>query len=367
MSIAGPSHLDLRDLTVGPRARLVLDGFSASLDRGSLSALVAPDPLASRAIVDIVAGFVRPQHGRILLDGKDLALRAPGERGIMTIRAGLALFPHLTVLANIAFPLEQRGHDRTEVKNRIDRLVEECGLTADMLKVLPPQLSSEQQVRVAFARALGGEPEVLLLERPLHSLAPAARRAFLPELKRLHRQFGVTTLLMTDDLAEAMAVADSIGVLMGGRETQRGKSEDLFGRPANAAIARLAGPCNLIPVDIDIQDSKVMVRSPILQAGIGEIQRDHCHPTLVTGAAQMLVRPEVVRLFLGIRRFDMLTEGLIADVMPRGGGAQIRVTVEGLASGIVADIPLPAPFPLEIGRRITLGWNRADAFLLPGD
>jgi hypothetical protein len=81
----------------------------------------------------------------------------------------------------------------------------------------------------------------------------------------------------------------------------------------------------------------------------------------------MLVRPEVVRLFLGIRRFDMLTEGLIADVMPRGGGAQIRVIVDGLTGGILADIPLPAPFPLEIGRRITLGWNRADAFLLPGD
>lgn len=367
MNTAGPSHLDLRDLTVGPRTSPILDGYSASLAHGTLSALVAPDPLASRAVVDLVAGFSRPKHGRILLDGKDLALRAPGERGIMTIRPGLALFPHLTVLANIAFPLEQRGHDRTEVKNRINRLIEECGLSADILKRLPDQISPEQQMRVALARALGGEPEVLLLERPLQSLAPAARRAFLPELKRLHRQFGLTTLLVTDDLSEAMAVADMISILIGGRETQRGKPEDLFGRPANAAIARLAGPCNLIPIDIDIQDSKVLLRSDILQSGPGEITRDRCHPTLTTGQAQMLVRPEAVRLFLGIRRFDMLTEGLIADVMPRGGGAQIRVIVDGLAGGILADIPLPAPFPLEIGRRITLGWNRADAFLLPGD
>jgi ABC-type Fe3+/spermidine/putrescine transport system ATPase subunit len=285
----------------------------------------------------------------------------------MTVRPGLALFPHLSVLANISFPLEQRGHDRAEIRNRLDRLTEECGLTAEILPELPPALSAEQRLRVAIARALGGEPEILLLERPLQSLAPAARRAFLPELKRLHRHFGVTTLLATDDLGEAMALADPISVVIGGREIQRGKPEELFGKPASAAVARLAGPSNLLPVDIHILDGKITLRSPVLQLGIGEMGRDRCHPALVSGPAQLLVRPEAVRLFLGIRRFDMLADAQIADVMPRGGGAQIRVAIDGLPLGIVADIPLPAPFPLEIGRRITLGWNRADAFLLPPD
>ena len=308
-----PTHLDLRDLTVGGPAGPILDGFSASLERGVLSALVSQDQESTRAVIDAVAGFVRPQHGRILLDGKDLGLRAPGERGIMTVRANLALFPHLTVLANIAFPLQQRGHDRGEIKNRLDRLAEECGISTDLLPLMPNALSAEQKLRVALARALGGEPEVLLLEWPLYSLAPAARRAFLPVLKRLHRHFGLTTLLATDDLAEAMALADVISVLIDGREAQRGKSEDLFGRPANAVIARLAGPCNLLPVEVDMTESKVILRSPILLAGGSDIGRDRCHPTLTSGPAQLLIRPEAVRPFLGIRRFDMLADGQIAD------------------------------------------------------
>jgi ABC-type Fe3+/spermidine/putrescine transport system ATPase subunit len=362
-----PTHLDLRDLTVVGATGPVLDGFSASLDRGAFYALVAPDMRGAHAVVDIVAGFARPQHGRILLDGKDLGLRAPGERGVMTVRPNLALFPHLSSLDNISFPLEQRGHDPDEIKNRIDRLTEECGITPEMLSLLPEALSAEQKLRVALARALGGEPEVLLLEQPLHSLPPAARRAFLPELKRLHRQFGLTTLLATDDLADAMAIADAISVLAGGKEAQRGKPEELFSRPANAAVARLAGPCNLVPVEIDVLDTKVVLRSPVLQASTGDVGRDRCHPSLSSGPAHMLVRPEAVRLFLGIRRFDMLAEGTIADVMPRGGGAQIRVVIENFPPGMIADIPLPAPFPLELGRRITLGWNRADAFLLPAN
>ena len=360
-----PTHLDLRDLTVGGPTGPILDGYSASLERGTLTALVSPDLRSARAVVDAVAGFARPQHGRILLDGKDLGLRAPGERGVMTVRPNLALFPHLDVLANIAFPLQQRGHEREEIKNRLDRLTEECGIGADLLALLPDTLSAEQKLRVALARALGGEPEVLLLERPLHSLAPSARRAFLPELKRLHRHFGLTTLLVTDDLGEAMALADVISVLTEGREAQRGKPEDLFSRPANAVIARLAGPCNLVPVEIDVLDGKVALRSAILQSGASDIGRERCHPSLGSGPAQMLIRPEAVRPFLGIRRFDMLADGQIADVLPRGGGAQIRAAIDGFPPGIIADIPLPAPFPLETGRRITLGWNRADAFLLP--
>lgn len=362
-----PTLLDLRDLTVGGRTAPVLDGYSASLERGALSALVSPDLDSARAVIDIIAGFLRPQHGRILLDGKDLGLRAPGERGVMTVRPHLALFPHLTVLANIAFPLEQRGHERDEIRNRLDRLTEGCGIDGDLLPLLPGALSAQQKLRVALARALGGEPEVLLLERPLQSLAPAARRAFLPELKRLHRHFGLTTLLVTDDLTEAMALADTISVLVDGREAQRGTPEELFGRPASALVASLAGPSNLLPVEIELSDHKVIVRSPILQAGGTEIGRDRCHPTLVGGRALMLIRPETVRPFLGIRRFDMLADGQIADVMLRGGGAQIRAAIEGFQPGIIADIPLPAPFPLETGRRITLGWNRADAFLLPAD
>jgi ABC-type Fe3+/spermidine/putrescine transport system ATPase subunit len=362
--MAGPGHLDLRDLTAGEGAA-ALDGFSAQLPRGAFFALVAPAPELLTTAIDLIAGFARPRHGRILIDNKDLGLRAPGERGVMTVRAHLALFPHLSLRANIAFPLEQRGHDRAEIATRLERLVEECGIAAELLDRMPAHLTSEQQLRGALARAIAGEPEILLLERPLQALPGAARHAFLPELIRLHRQFNLTTLFATDDLAEAMALADIISVVVGGREVQLGKAEELFGKPASATVAQLAGPCNLLPVDAEIQDGKVALRSALLQSGGGELGRERCHPQLASGPALLLVRPEVVRPFLGIRRFDLLTDGTIADVMPRGTNTRIRVAIEGFAPGIIAEIPAPAPFPLESGRRVTLGWNRADSYLLP--
>ncbi len=363
---AATSQLDLRDLSAGSGAA-ALDGFSAEIARGTIHAVVALEAVALGTLVDLVAGFVRPRHGRILLDGKDLALRAPGERGFMSVRANLALFPQMGARANIAFPLEQRGHDPQELKKRLDRLIEECGIAAAWLAKAPAELEPEAQIRVALARAVGGEPEVLLLDRPLLLLAPAARRTFLPELKRLHRAFGLTTLYATDDLSEAMALADTITIVAGGRAIQRGKPEELFNRPANAAVARLAGPCNLLPVEVSFEEAKVVLRSPLLQSGRGELPRERCHPALGQGPALLLVRPEAVRPFLGIRRFDMLTDGAILDVMPRGASAQIRATVEGFSAGITAEVPLPSPFPLEIGRPVTLGWNRADSYLLPAE
>ncbi|WP_374655663.1 ABC transporter ATP-binding protein [Dongia sp.] len=364
--MSAASHLDLRDLTAGAGTAL-LDGFSASIERGTFYALVSPEPAVLRTTVDLIAGFARPRHGRILIDGKDLGLRAPGERGVMSVRPHLALFPHFDARANMAFPLEQRGHDRNEIANRLERLAEECGIGTALKGLLPSALSAEQQLRVALARAIGGEPEILLLERPLQILPSAARRGFLPELKRLHRQFGLTTLLATDDLTEAMALADGISVIVGGREIQRGKADELFSRPASATVARLAGPCNLLPVTIDMQETRTILRSPLLQSGGGELGRERCHPQLIDGPALLLVRPEVVRPFLGIRRFDMLADGTIADVMPHGTSAQIRVAIDGFAPGITAEIPLPSPFPLESGRRVTLGWNRADSYLLPAE
>lgn len=362
--MSGPGHLDLRDLTAGDAAA-ALDSFSTQVVRGAFCAVVAPVPQTLTTLVDLIAGFTRPRRGRIVIDSKDLDRRAPGERGVMTVRTNLALFPHLSVRANIAFPLQQRSDNQAEISARVELLAEECGVPKDLLNRLPGVLTPEHQLRTALARAIAGKPEVLLLERPLQALPAAARQTFMPELKRLHRQFNLTTLLLTDDLAEAMALADTISVIVDGRAVQSGNPEELFSRPANAVVAQLAGLCNLLPISAEIHENNAVIRSPLLQSGSSELGRDRCHPLLSNGPALLMVRPEVVRPFLGIRRFDLLIDGTIADVMPCGSHIRIRVTVESFAPGIIAEIVLPAPFPLESGRRVTLGWNRTDSYLLP--
>lgn len=358
------NYLDLRDLTAG-NSTAAIDGFSAQLARETLFAFVAPTADVLTTIVDLIAGFAQPHHGRVLIDNQDLGRRNPGERGVVTVRPHLALFSRLTLRANIAFPLEQRGYNREEITSRLDRLVKECGIEVDLLSRLPSSLAPEQQLRGALARAIAAEPEILLLERPLQTLPHTARYTFLPELKRLHQRFNLTTFFATDDLTEAMAIADIISVIVEGREAQLGTAEELFSRPNNAAVAELIGPCNLLPVEVEIQETKAVLQSPFFQSGVAEIGRDRCHPQLVSGTALLLVRPDVVRPFLGIRRFDFLIDGTIVDIMHRGTHTHIRVNVASFSPGIISEISFPAPFTLERGKHVTLGWNRIDSYLLP--
>ncbi|MBL8709159.1 MAG: ABC transporter ATP-binding protein [Rhodospirillaceae bacterium] len=350
---------------VGSDARPALGGYSATVAQGKLLALVAPDGNACRSIADAMSGFERPRHGRILIDGKDVALRRPGERGVMSVRTELALFPHFSAFANIAFPLEQRRLDVNEIGRRVEQVAADVGIPHEALAKLPAALSPEIRLRVALARALVAEPEVLILERPLNALPLPLRRSLLPELRRLQRRFAITTLLVSDDLGEAMTLSDSMSVVIDGSEVQSGSADQIYARPVSVAIARLAGPCNLIPVDVDTRDGKTVLIGTALRGGTAALPRERTPIGIESGPALMLVRPLAVRLFLGIRRFDILVDGTIADVMPEANGARIRVTPESFPQDLLADIPLPAPTPLEPGRAVTLGWNRGDIFLLP--
>lgn len=359
------AHLSLHGLHLAENGRPLLAEYDLSVRRGGIHAVVSPDSRVCAALADIVAGFARPRRGTVEIDGRDLGLRGPGRRGIMSVRAEPGLFPLLTGSANIAFPLEQQRHGAGEIRRRVERLAGELGIPAATLATLPCDMQPEERVMIALARALAAEPSLLLLERPLLALPAPVRTSFLPELRRLLRQFGITTLLISDDLGEAMIGADEISVVMQGLEVQKGGADTIFKRPVNATIARLAGACNLLPVEIEPGGGQIAISAPFLHGGGVTLPSGPGQPPPAPGPGLMMMRPEAARLFLGIRRFDLLADGIIADIMPHGNGAQIRVTLDHYPRGILADVPLPAPVPLEMGRRATLGWNRGDFHLLP--
>lgn len=360
-------HLELRDLRFSERGTILLDGYSVRVPAGMLHAVVTPDPRLCQVIANLVAGFERAHHGHVEIGGRDLSLRGPGRRGVMTIRPDLALFPDMSVFDNIAFPLEQQRHGASEIRRRVERLAAEIEIGGEQLRKRPGEIAIDMRIRVALARALAAEPQVLVLERPLHTLTIAGRLSFLPEMRRLLRQSRLTTLLVTDDLQEAMVMADALSVVVDGRELQNDSAETIFKRPANAVVALLAGPCNLLPVTAATLSGQTTIHGPMLQGGAALLPRDRTPIGIEDGPALLAVRPEAVRLFLGIRRFDVLADGIITDVMPHGNSAQIRVTLDQYPQGMLADVPLPAPMPLEIGRRATIGWNRGDMHLLPPD
>jgi putrescine transport system ATP-binding protein len=221
-----------------------VDHLSLDIHAGEFFALLGPSGCGKTTLLRLIAGFERPDSGRILLDGVDLAPVPPHRRPVNMMFQSYALFPHLTVEANVAFGLKQEGLPRREIAGRV----------ADMLALVkleslgarkPHQLSGGQRQRVALARCLVKRPRVLLLDEPLAALDKKLRDATRFELMELQHQLGLTFIIVTHDQSEAMIVADRIGVMDRGRLMQVAAPEDIYERPNSRWVADFVGDVNL--------------------------------------------------------------------------------------------------------------------------
>ena len=364
--MTSPPFLTIRQLFKSYDQVAALADFDLAVDRGAFHAVVAMETPSRPALLHLIAGFEAPDSGQIILDGKDLGLKRPGQRGVMTVPQNLALFPHLTVRQNIGFPLQQRGIAAADIAARVAKQAELAHLGMALLELRPPELTAADRLRVALARALIAEPQLLLLESPVDALSGAERKQALSEIKELHRTSGVTVILASRDLAEAMMLADRVTVLRDGCDVQTGTPDDIYYRPASAFIAALSGDNNLLPVEVvELLPESVVYRSAAVQPNSGTLPRNRAHADVAKGMDWMMVRPELVRLYLGIRKFDCQLEGEIVERFHRGPMLQLRIKAPGLDRPLIVDVPTPPPAPVEIGRRVTLGWNRSDTYLLP--
>jgi sulfate/thiosulfate transport system ATP-binding protein len=218
-----------------------LDDVSMEVADGSLSALLGPSGSGKSTLLRILAGLEAPDAGTVLIAGEDVTTVAPQRRGIGFVFQHYAAFRHMTVRDNVAFGLRIRREPKPATARRVDELLEVVGLTgwADRY---PNQLSGGQRQRMALARALAVQPRVLLLDEPFGALDANVRADLREWLRRLHDEVHVTTVLVTHDQEEAMAIADSIVVLEDGRIQQTGAPRELYEQPANAFVMRFLGP-----------------------------------------------------------------------------------------------------------------------------
>ncbi|EJN21212.1 ABC-type spermidine/putrescine transport system, ATPase component [Pseudomonas sp. GM79] len=221
-----------------------------SVEKGEFVSLLGPSGCGKTTTLQMIAGFVEVSSGRIVLDGRDITHAKPASRGLGVVFQSYALFPHMTVRDNVAFGLRMRKVPNDELQQRVDRVLKLVRLNQHAERY-PRELSGGQRQRVALARALVIEPPVLLLDEPLSNLDANLREEMQFEIRRIQREVGITTLMVTHDQSEALSISDRVVVMQAGRITQIDAPYTLYEHPRTEFISGFVGKANLLPGERD--------------------------------------------------------------------------------------------------------------------
>ncbi len=309
----------------GASAVRAVDAVDLTIEAGEFFTLLGPSGSGKTTCLRMIGGFTLPTHGRILIGGDDVTMRAPYARPVNTVFQDYALFPHMNVRDNVAYALMVRGVSRAERARRADELLALVQL-AGVGDRRPAQLSGGQRQRVALARALISQPQVLLLDEPLGALDLKLREQMQTELKALQRRIGITFLFITHDQHEALSMSDRIGVFNAGRLEQVGTPRAVYDAPRTRFVAQFVGAANVLD---------------------GEVARS------LTGHASAMLRPERIRLGgAGGARLS----GPVAEV--QYFGAFTRLKVQGAGTLLQADLAhAPAQAAPAPGETVHLHWD----------
>jgi putative spermidine/putrescine transport system ATP-binding protein len=335
-----------------------VDGVCLDIAQGELVVLLGPSGCGKTTTLRMIAGFADASEGDVLLDGQSVLALPPHRRDMGLVFQSYALFPHLTVARNVAFGLEMRGMARPAREARVAEMLRLTRLEA-LAERLPRQLSGGQQQRVALARALAIQPRVLLLDEPLSNLDAALRAEVGREIRLLQRESGLTTVMVTHDQDEAMAMADRLVVMRDGRVQQVGTQEDLYERPATPFVAGFIGRSNMVAGVL--ADGAVAAGRAVLRLA-GRYDG--------AGACTLALRPERVRLAApGTGQVDGVVElssylGAVREHLVRLG-PDLRVLVRDPTGGGGRLYPAGEPVALCWDMAAERVFDAVDASLLP--
>ncbi len=309
--------VELKNVVKRYGATTAVDGVSLTIGRGELFFLLGPSGCGKTTVLRMLAGFITPDGGEIMFDGRDISRTPPHRRNAGMVFQTYALFPHMTVGENVAYGLRFRKLGSDEKKRRVADVMERTRL-AGLERRMPPELSGGQQQRVALARALVIQPDVLLLDEPLSNLDTKLRVEVREEIRRIHEEFKITALYVTHDQDEALSLADRMAIMKDGVIEQIGTPGEVYARPRNAFVASFVGETNLIEGRPGARDGAAGYDTP---AGWVPA-RDGA----ATGGAVMLsVRPESVLL---CEAGGGAARGTIEDTSFFGGTVKLDITLE---------------------------------------
>jgi putative spermidine/putrescine transport system ATP-binding protein len=329
-----------------------LAGLTLTLAPGELVALLGPSGCGKTTALRLLAGLEEPDSGRVVVDGVDVTNVPANRRDIGMVFQAYSLFPHMTAMRNVEFGMQLHDVGPVERRKRAGDMLELVGLSAHAHKYAH-QMSGGQQQRVALARALAIEPKVLLLDEPLSALDAKVRSRLRDEIRRVQLEVGTTTLFVTHDQEEALAIADRVGVMNAGRLEQLGPPTTIYSRPATPFVAEFVGLTNRLAGVV--KDGEVDVRGARLPL---------VKPDTSDGPAIALVRPEAVSLVVD---GDMVAGPLVGTVIATAFlGATSRITVDMGDGTVLAQMPTSDAAALSAGTRVRLAL-RKDPVLIARD
>ena len=349
--------LDLRGLTRRYGTFTAVRDVSLRVERGQFLTLLGPSGSGKTTILMMVAGFVPPSEGQVLLDGADITPLPPERRHFGMVFQGYALFPHMTVAENVVFPLRVRGLGRAERDGKVRAALDLVQLSP-FAERRPAQLSGGQQQRVALARALVFDPALLLLDEPLSALDKKLRAELQDELKALHRRVGRTFVNVTHDQDEALSLSDRVAILNHGRLVQFGAPAELYERPRTSFVADFLGKSNFLRGTV----RGAQGGAAVLEAGATRIaQALPDGAALPSGAAALLsLRPEKIAVLAEGEGADTVVGGRIAAWSYLGADFALDVRTDDLGTLRVVLPSWRAPIRPAEGMAVRLGWT-ADA------
>jgi putative spermidine/putrescine transport system ATP-binding protein len=342
-----PSYLSIEALTVSYGGPPVLDRVSLEVGRGEMVALLGSSGCGKTTLLRAIAGFVIPDSGAILIEGRDIARLPPEARGTAMMFQSYALWPHMSVADNIGYGLRMRGWKKEAIATRVTEMLKLLQLEGFGPRPVT-QLSGGQRQRVALGRALAVSPHVLLLDEPMSNLDYKVRLELRHELRALQQRIGITAVYVTHDREEALTLSDRIAVIDAGRIVQTGAPEEIFHRPSSAFVAGFMGADNALDV--------VMNGDGAITTGVAPQGASRVRVHFRSDAARLAPAPPT-----SASGADLVLQGVVAQSVYVGQGYRYRVRADG------AEIWVHAPDRLAEGTPACVVVPRSALLLFPQD
>ena len=335
---------------------LVVKGLNLDIAEGEFITMLGPSGSGKTTCLMMLAGFETPTNGEIYLEGNPISNIPPHKRGIGMVFQNYALFPHMTVYENLAFPLRVRKFSKDETDKKVEKALSMVSLSGFGNR-MPAQLSGGQQQRVAVARALVFDPAVVLMDEPLGALDKNLRESMQYEIKHIHESIGVTVVYVTHDQSEALTMSNRIAVFNDGKVQQLSSPDKLYEEPVNSFVAEFIGENNTFQGEVeDISNDRCKIK---LDSG-GEILANPIRVKSKGEKSIVSLRPERA-IIDPEEKMENKFKGKIEEVIYHGDHTRLRLDLLGNKEFILKVPNSSARMDIKLGNEINIGWNSFDA------